>query len=179
MVVGSQDFVKGIIGGEIKLNLFGAGLAIQLPQNLAQLLISIVIILPYVILIASLIMILIGAINWVKSNGNEKELEKAQKTIKNAIVGFIFMFVIFIVSNFISYLFIGLSISDTFFALAPCGSVGNVIDQYNKNVTTGIFNPTNMYTNPNYLSNNPNAGVTYTRESIYEAFQYCSKNLTK
>lgn len=160
----NSDLTNTIIG-PISLNLLGKDLAIQLPQNVAQVVILIVGILPVIVFIVVIIMVLIGAIKWVKSNGNEKELEKAQKTIKNAIIGFVLLVVFFSISNLVSFLLIGFTITDAFFALAPCGANGNVLDYYNSTRTTPGYGG---YT-PETINQQNNTGI----EAYY---LYCMQN---
>ncbi|MEI6887071.1 MAG: hypothetical protein WCK31_02425 [bacterium] len=117
--------------GTFTLNLIGKDFKIQLPQNIAQVVVAVIGILPYIVIIAAIIMVMVGAYHWIKSNGNEKELEKGKETIINALKGIIVLFFFIILSNAISYFLIGVSILEAFFALAPCGEYGTVLDNYN------------------------------------------------
>jgi hypothetical protein len=59
-----------------------------------------------------------------KSSGNEKEVESAQVGMKKGYVG-LSMFFLFMIANFMSYLFIGTSFDRLVGALGICGK-----DQY-------------------------------------------------
>lgn len=111
--------VNTFFGGDIKLNIpFLTQLTT--PTSLLTWIIAILAIMPWVIWIICIIVILLNVIKWVKSNGNEKEVESAKSGIKKALVGFISMFVLFILANLMSYFFVGTSFESLIGALAPC-----------------------------------------------------------
>lgn len=116
--------VNTFFGGDIKLNIpFLTQLTT--PTSLLTWIIAILAIMPWIIWIVCIFVILINVIKWVKSNGNEKEVESAKSGIKKAVVGFLSMFVLFILANLMSSFFVGTSFESLIGALAPC----RIVDQ--------------------------------------------------
>ena len=124
MKVETNPEVKKILGGELVLNIpFLSGLST--PTSLLTWLVAVLALLPWVVWVVCIFVILLNAIKWVRSSGNEKELESAKTGIKRAIIGFLSMFFLFMIANFMSYLFIGTSFDRLVGALGICGK-----DQY-------------------------------------------------
>ena len=94
---------------------------------------------PFVVWIVCIAVILINAAKWVKSNGNEKEIESAKTGIKRAIVGFASMFLLFILANLMSNFFIGTNFDSLVTALAPCTSVPFRTPNYSSSLNTYVY----------------------------------------
>lgn len=111
--------VQKFFGGDIIINIPYLKELLN-PGSFVSWIISVIIILPWVVSIVCIFVILINAIKWVKSSGNEKEVESAKIGIKRALVGFTSMFIIFIISNIISFIILGVNLDRVAVALSPC-----------------------------------------------------------
>lgn len=122
MKVETNPEVKKILGGDLVLSIpFLSGLST--PTSLLTWLVAVLALLPWVVWVVCIFVILLNAIKWVRSSGNEKELESAKTGIKRALIGFLSMFFLFMIANFMSYVFIGTSFDRLVGALAPCQAV--------------------------------------------------------
>ena len=119
MKVDTNQTVEDILGGPIRLSIPFVS-ALSTPTSLLTWIIAILAIMPYIIWVVCIVVIIINAIKWVKSSGNEKEVESAQAGMKRAIVGFASMFILFIIANVMSYFFIGTSFDRLVGALGLC-----------------------------------------------------------
>lgn len=57
--------------------------------------------------IASFILLLVGALQWIMSGGDKESLDKAKKRITASLVGLAIVFSVYALSMIVSYLFLG------------------------------------------------------------------------
>lgn len=120
MKIDTNPIVKDIIGGSDLIVNIPFLKNLVTPVSFLTWIIAILAIMPFIVWIVCIAVILINAVKWVKSNGNEKEVESAKTGMKRALIGFISMFFLFILANLMSNFFIGTNFDSLVTALAPC-----------------------------------------------------------
>jgi len=147
MAIDSNPVVRDILGGQLLLSIpYIKGLFS--PVSFLTWVVAVLAIMPFIVWIVCIAVILINAMKWVKSNGNEKEVESAKTGIKRALVGFASMFLLFILANLMSYFFIGHSFDTLATALAPCRIPIYTNSLYTTTQTTYVFEYSRTYSIP-------------------------------
>jgi heme/copper-type cytochrome/quinol oxidase subunit 2 len=128
--VEGSDWVKDLFGGDLKLRIMSPTnfMGMEGTASIWSIIAYVYSFITIILFLGFLFAIAIGAIKWISSQGQEGKVQSAQKWIRNAVMGFVAVIVVFIIVNFISYILGIGSIFEVGQNLAVCE--GKVLYEY-------------------------------------------------